>query len=243
MSQSAAPSDFVVKPFDARFVLRIFAVLAFLAALSAAILIAGKLYGRVIALGGHTDDTTLRDFVIGNNVLSIPANMLRLEDQRQGGEFNKVELYLSWPDMAGYTRDKADDFNHKGGRRSLIFITFEPSIMSRDMSGRVEPIYDAVIAKPGIAGPAGTTMYGFAERSGYLDELLVTAPRNADTPFAARCLAGAEAERSLAPCERDIQVGDNLSLTYRFPKEMLGEWQRLDAAVLTAASRFLRTAN
>ena len=242
MNQAATENEFVVKPFDARFVMRIFAVLAVLALMSGAILVAGKLYGRLIAMGGHTDDATLQEFVVGNNVLAIPANMMRLEEQRQGGEFNKLELYMSWPEMRGYSRDRAADFNHEGGSRNLIFMTFEPSIMSRDMSGRVAPIYQAVIAKPGIAEPAGTTMFGFTERSGYLDELLVTAPRAADTPYAARCLAGAEGARSLAPCERDIHVGDNLSLTYRFPKELLGQWQRLDAAVLAAATGFLRTA-
>ena len=36
----------------------------------------------------------------------------------------------------------------------------------------------------------------------------------------ARCLSGPSAEESLAPCERDIHVGDDLSLSYRFPTEL-----------------------
>ena len=49
--------------------------------------------------------------------------------------------------------------------------------------------------------------------------------------------------QSLAPCERDIQVGDDLSLTYRFPQELLADWQALDAAVTAKAARFLKTAH
>ena len=43
--------------------------------------------------------------------------------------------------------------------------------------------------------------------------------------FVARCLVGESAAESLAPCERDIHVGDNLSLSYRFPTELLGDWR------------------
>lgn len=239
---TTADSGFIVKQLDAHFVMRIFMALLVMVILSAAILVGGRFFGRTLALGGHSDSTKLAEIVIGNNVLHVPANALRLEEQRAGGEHSRVEIYLHWPDMNGYSRETADAFNHANGSSEIIFMTLERSIMSRDMSGRVGPIYSSVIAQPGIPGPAGTTMFGFKEQSGYLDELLVTAPRAASEPFAARCLAGEEANRSLAPCERDIHVGDNLSLTYRFPKELLAEWQKLDASVLAAATSYLQTA-
>ena len=47
--------------------------------------------------------------------------------------------------------------------------------------------------------------------------MLAVAERPGEDPFVARCLTGASAAESLAPCERDIQLGDDLSLTYRFP--------------------------
>ncbi len=57
-----------------------------------------------------------------------------------------------------------------------------------------------------------------------------------------RAASSAEsAEESLAPCERDIHVGDNLSLSYRFPRELLGDWQTLDAAIRAKAKSMLRT--
>ena len=92
--------------------------------------------------------------------------------------------------------------------------------MSRDMSGRFEPIYRALIVKPGNAGPGAASCFiGFNEKSGYMNEVLAVAERtDGRRPFVARCLSGPEAEESLAPCERDIQVGDDLSLSYRFPR-------------------------
>lgn len=57
----------------------------------------------------------------------------------------------------------------------------------------------------------------------------------------ARCLSGASIAESLAPCERDIHVGDNLSLSYRFPGELLGEWRALDAAIRDKAAVMLKT--
>ncbi|MBZ0163659.1 MAG: hypothetical protein K8H74_13235 [Notoacmeibacter sp.] len=231
-----------IKPIDARFVMRLFVVFLALAILSLGVFVAGKFYGHAIALGGHTEDTTVREIVIGNNVLHIPASMIRFENQRRGGVQARVDLYLHWPEMTGYSREKENDFNNLNGTRNIVFLSFEDRVMSRDMSGRVDPIYSEVTVKPGIPGPAGLTFFGFGENSGYLDELLATAPRSGDTPYAARCLAGEAAARSLAPCERDIHVGDHLSLTYRFSREFLEDWRRLDAAVMALADSMLQHA-
>ena len=71
--------------------------------------------------------------------------------------------------------------------------------------------------------------------------MLAVATRPGKDPFVARCLSGPSAEESLAPCERDIHVGDGLSLTYRFPREFLGNWQALDAAIAAKAAHILKT--
>src|SRR5690606_8383858 len=96
------------------------------------------------------------------------------------------------------------------------------------------------------ADPGGIVLYAFDENSGYLNEVLAVAPRqdsdaSGNRPFVARCLAGESAESSLAPCERDIHVGDDLSLTYRFPQHLLGNWRELDAAIRAKAASMLKT--
>lgn len=237
-SASAQPEFRVV---DSSLMLKVFYAFAALALLSLVITLAGKWFGHDIAMGGHTDDATMREVVVGNNVIMAPSNMIRFERARRDGVASRLDLYLRYPQMDGYSEAARDDFNNANGSRNILFLAFEDQMMSRDMSGRFAPIYSALIIRPGEPGPGGTTLYDFTEKSGYLGETLAVAERPGQEPFVARCLSGPRAEESLAPCERDILVGDSLSLTYRFPKQFLGDWQALDAAVVAEAATMVRT--
>lgn len=242
-ASALAPEQPRVTAIDSSFMMKVFYVFAALALLSLAISVGGKWFGRSIALAGHTDDTTLHEIVIGNNVISAPANMIRFDRQRRNGVAGRLDLYMRWPGLDGYSDAARDDFNHAGGARRVVFLSFEERAMSRDMSGRLESIYASMLVRPGTAGPDGTTLYAFDEKSGYLNEVLAVGPREGDETFVARCLLGESAGESLAPCQRDIHVGDNLSLSYRFPREFLGDWAKLDAAIRERAASMLRTGN
>jgi hypothetical protein len=241
MSKAAEATAAELKVVDSSLMLKVFYAVAALALLSVAISLAGKWFGHSIAMAGYTDDTATHEIVIGNNVIVAPNNIIRFEQARRDGIAARLDLYLRYPQMDGYSRQASDDFNGADGRRTILFLSFEPQMMSRGMSGRFEPIYSELIEKPGAPGPAGTTIYTFTRKSGYLDETLAVATWPGKEPFVARCLTGAAAEQSLAPCERDVLVGDNLSLTYRFPDALLPDWQALDAAVLAEAGRLLKT--
>ena len=241
MSESAAGAAPRFASPDSRLMWRVFYAFALTAVLSVVISVGGKWLGRSIALAGHTEDTTPRSIVIGDNLISVPANAIRFERDRHDGMAERLDLYLHWPDMRGYSAELRNDFNNIGGARSIIFLSIEQQMMSRDMSGRFEPIYRQLIAPGGSAGPAGLVYYGFTGKSGYMNEVLAVAERAGGRPFVARCLVGAQAEESLAPCERDILVGDQLSLTYRFPTALLGQWPALDAAVTAAAGRMIKS--
>ena len=228
--------------FDSSSILRRGVAIFILVALaSAGISLGGKLYGRSIAMGGHTDSSVQHEIVIGNNVIVAPENMIRFAEARRDGVARRLDLYLRWPDMSGYSKDARDDFNHVGDSRKILFLSFEEQSMSRDMSGRFAPIYDELIDKPGVSGPSGLTIYNFSGKSGYVNESLAVADRPGDDPFVARCMTGEAATGSLAPCERDIQLGDNLSLSYRFSAELLSQWPALEAAVRASAVAMLQT--
>jgi len=222
---------------------KVFYAFAALALISLAISLAGKWFGASIAMAGYTDDPTVREVVIGNDVIAAPSNTIRFERARRDGVASRLDLYLRWPAMDGYSEDARSDFNHSRDGKRILFLAFEERIMSRDMSGRFDPIYSSLIVQPGKPGPAGVTLYDFEDKSGYLNEMLAVAQRPGKDPFVARCLVGPSAEESLAPCERDVQVGGNLSLTYRFPVELLGEWQALDEAVAARTASMLKTAH
>jgi hypothetical protein len=239
-SLAAEPQN--TRAIDSSFMMKVFYVFATLALLSLAISLGGKWFGRAIALAGHTDDPTLREIVIGNNVVYAPANMIRFDRQRRDGVAQRLDLYLRWPELDGYSDAARDDFNHAKAISRIIFLSFEERMMSRDMSGRLEPIYASMLVRPGTPGPGGTVLYRFSGKSGYLNEVLAVAAQAEGGAFVARCLVGEIARESLAPCERDIHVGDNLSLSYRFPAELLGDWAKLDAAIRAKASSMLGTA-
>ena len=243
MKQAATADGPEFDVVDSRLMKRVFYAFATLALLSVAISLGGKWFGRSIAMAGYTDDATIHRIVIGNNVIAVPANVIRFDQARRDGIASRLDLYLRYPEMDGYSEAARNDFNHTGQSKDIIFLSFEPQMMSRDMSGRFAPIYSAMIVPPGTPGPGDTTVYAFTEKSGYLNEVLVVASRPGKDPFVARCLSGPTAEESLAPCERDIQVGDSLALTYRFPREFLDNWQALDAAIATKAAQVLRTAH
>jgi hypothetical protein len=211
--------------------------------LSAAIGGVGLWFGRSLSMAGHTDDRTPYEVVIGNDVIVAPANAIRFDRQRRNGIATRLDLYLRWPDMTGYTEPARDDFNHAGGSRKILFLSFEERMISRDMSGRFDPIYRSLIIWPGREGPAGVRLFPFKPNTGYVNEELAVADRPGEEPFVARCLTGPAAEESLAPCERDIHVGDNLSLSYRFPPALLGDWRALDDAVSAKAALMLSGAD
>lgn len=221
--------------------LKIFYAFLALALLSLALNFGGKWLGRSMAMGGHSDDTTLREIVVGNDVILAPANMIRFAHARRDGVAARLDLYLRWPDMDGYSPVARDAFNNIDGKRQIIFLSLEERMMSRDMSGRLEPIYSSLIVQPGKLGENGVTIYDFTAGSGYLSEVLAVAARPGKKPFVARCLTGKSASESLAPCVRDIDVGGNLSLTYRFPRELLAEWPALEAAIIAKAAELLKT--
>ena len=225
------------------FALRLFYVFALLALASAAIAMAGKWAGQSIAMGGHTDSRTVREIVIGDDVVNAPDNMIRFEKARRDGAAARLDLYVRWPQMDGYSAGASDAFNHVGGERSILFVSFEPRMMSRDMSHRFAPIYSNLIEPESRPGPAGLRIHRFTEASGYVDEVLAVAEEAGAEPFVMRCLAGAAARESLAPCERDIHIGKDLSLSYRMPPELAGEWRAVEAGVRDMAHRFLRAAD
>jgi len=226
---------------DTNFMWKVFFVFAAMAAIALTISLAGRMAGRSIAMAGHTDDRSIAEVVIGNNVIAAPKNAIRFDEQRRNGVASRLDLYLRWPDLSGYSDAARDDFNHASGKPNILFLTFSERMTSRDMSGRYEPIYSRLTEPAGgEAGPAGLIPRRFTAQAGYSNEMLYVGERQGAEPFVARCLI-ADGEVSLAPCERDVQVGDGLSLAYRFPRALLAEWKKLDAAMAAVSKTLLKT--
>ncbi|WP_018239534.1 hypothetical protein [Ensifer sp. BR816] len=220
-----------------RFGYRITAIVGLLAVLVIAISLSGRLLGENLARAGHTSSRETFDIFIGQDHLRLPANVIRFESQRATGMAERVDLYLTWPALDGYTDATRHLFNDVDQPERLIFVQIAQSTMSRDMSGRLEPIYRHVLEGKPLAGPAGLTRYDAKPRSSYAGEVFFTAARPERPPFVLRCLLPeSPATPTSADCQRDVHIGKDLSILYRFSAKLLPEWQAIDAAM----ERFIR---
>ncbi len=215
-----------------RFLLIATSVIALLAALSLAIHVFGRTLGEEIALAGHSDSTSRLSIGIGQDELQIEANTIRFAEQRREGESERLDLHLLWPEMTGYSREFRRRFDDINSSNTLLFLQLSQSTMSRDMSGRIEPIYSLLFEGLAQQGPAGLTLHRFRHGTGYDNEVLLTANLPDGTGYAVRCMLPSEpALATSGDCQRDIHVGRDLTVLYRFSSLMLRDWQAMDAAI------------
>ncbi|QRM55408.1 hypothetical protein [Sinorhizobium sp. BG8] len=223
-----------------KFLTRLTFAVAILAALTVAISLAGRMIGEKIALAGHTEDSTIFDIVIGEDHVRLPANVIRFEEQRMSGFSERADVYLTWPEMNGYSNDERARFNDVNRAENLVFLQLSQSTMSKDMSGRVEPIYRHIFDGPATPGPAGLSLHQLKENSGYGDESILTGTLPDGELYAVRCiLPESDALSTGADCQRDVHVGHDLSLLYRFSSRLLPQWQAMETAVTGYVQRRL----
>lgn len=217
------------------FVWKCAGIIVILAMLTLAISFAGRIVGNSIILAGHTEETTRHAIVIGNDTMILPANMIRFETQRTSGVQTAIDLYFTWPEMEGYSMARASVFNQSHSAGPLIFARVAQATMSRDMSGRFGPIYMRLVEGSALPGPAGLSAWRLKPGTGYAGELLFAETRDAEDRYVVRCLVDSrpsDAEfETFTGCQRDIAVGGDLSLTYRFSSDLLPHWKAIDDAV------------
>ncbi len=182
-----------------RFVYKITAVVVLLAAITAALSLSGRWFGENLALAGHTSSLVPYDIFIGQDHLRLPANVIRFENQRATSIAERVDVYVTWPALEGYSDDNRNLFNDVSRPEALIFLQIAQSTMSRDMSGRLDPIYTQVFEGATGPGPNGLTRHGVKATSSYAGEAFFTAARGKEPPYVVRCLEPAR-ERGLHEC-------------------------------------------
>ncbi|MGK9050995.1 hypothetical protein [Neorhizobium petrolearium] len=217
---------------SSRFLYRMTAVIAVLVVLTVAIGVGGQWFGQRIALAGHTDSTEELLIQIGQDKLSLPANTIRFRDQRQSGVAERVDLYLTWPELKGYSAEMRPRFDDIAQSSALIFLQLSQSTMSRDMSGRLEPIYSKLFEGGPQPVNFGLTLHRLRPDSGYGNEIVLTASRPDAPDYVVRCLLpGPGGKPTSGDCQRDIHIGQDLTVLYRFSSTLLKDWQHIDAAV------------
>ncbi len=209
-------------------------VVGLLVLLLVAINVIGRRLGETIALAGHTTSTDIYDVTIGPDRLSLVANTIRFPQARTHGATDRIDLYLAWPEMTGYSPETSHRFNDLSRPGQLIFIQLGQSTMSRDMSGRLEPIYKDLFEGEERPLEAGLVLHHLRKDSGYAGEVMITGKRNGQPDYAVRCILPEDPHLATnADCQRDIFAGHDLTVLYRFSSTLLRDWQAVDEAVRT----------
>jgi hypothetical protein len=217
-----------------RFLVRVTLTIAVLALLTVAISIAGRWFGRHISLAGNTENISDITLTIGRDTVALPANTIRFPSERHDGGAERVDLYLTWPQMQGYAKETRERFDDIAQSSSLIFLQITQGTMSRDMSGRLEPIYSHLMDGAPETFAHGLTLHRLRADAGYNGEVLLTAPRAGAADYVVRCvLPSSEEAATSGDCQRDIKVGKDLSVLYRFSSRHLSDWDHIDAVIRT----------
>ena len=220
----------------------LFLAMLIIGVLSIAISLSGRIYGGQVMLGGNSVSTQTHEIVIANAVLNVPENYIRHSEQRSQGVKADLDLYAVMPSFEGYSAKNRALFNNEQKSPSqLLFITIEPQQMSRDMSGRFDPIYRQLIdPTPENTATSGLESYTFKkDRAIFANERLFVGERVNDQQFVARCITGPDGDQAIAPCERDVFLANDLSVKYRFPFWLLKDYRTLDAQVINLVEKMI----
>lgn len=207
-------------------------IVSTLVVLTAALSFAGRWFGEQLALGGNTTSTEPFAITIGLDRIELAANTIRLPEARRSGPTERVDLYLTWPDLSGYSNTNAQQFKSTAHPGTLVFLQLTQITMSRDMSGRLEPIYRSLFEGDAVDFGAGLLLHRFKGESGYAGEVMLTSTTSGNDTYAVRCILPAPGTLPTdADCQRDITIGNSLSVLYRFSATLLPQWRALDTAV------------
>lgn len=200
----------------------------------------GKYLSKSIVNAGNTTDTQIYRLVMGDNNLNLQANSIRFEKQRRNGVSNGVKLYLSWPEMLGYSERTSEKFNSVDQQSALIFIDIAIAPDQVDMSSRFDPIYRNFLEGAPMAGPDGLVAYKMSPQSSYSDEILYVEQVTKERPFVVKCLQNkTDQNTSSAACQRDINFANGLRFTYRFSESLISQWRLIEKKVSQFAKNSL----
>lgn len=198
---------------------------------------AAHFYGSILAKGGNSTSLQIDQISIGDDVINVPENMIRFRSQRNVASLNRLDLYAHWPSMSGYSEERAAIFDSTQSGAPIIFISLEPREMTKDMSGRINSIYENFFAGPPVDAGNGLVRRAFSADSAYFSEDLYY-EADSPYPFAARCVRESQ-NITETFCIRDIHIGRDLTLTYRFHSNLLPQWLSLDNVVRSHFTKML----
>lgn len=162
---------------------------------------------------------------LGERLLTVPRDLVRFPGQRYDGPTERLELALRWPPREAGTAEIAPS----EAARGTVYILLSLPDDSLDPARRFAALYQRYLDPATISAPQGLTGRRFLPDIGYDKEELFYDPASPAAYFV-RCAAPIADQPGI--CLREIRLANKLDVIYRFPRDVLNSWRRLDQTVL-----------
>jgi hypothetical protein len=179
-------------------------------------------------------DAPALPIVVAGTAFNIEPAAIRMRVQRHPGTQDRVDLAYVWPTLA--PPDPAEKTAAPGTPIEPIerlFLTIEGTDGVMPPIERAESIYPRYLVAEPVAGPEGLTLRGFRKDTPYAGEELAF-ESNAPQHFLARC--SRHGVVGSGSCLLEKRIGE-ASLTFRFPRAWLENWQQVAKGIDTLTAR------
>lgn len=179
-------------------------------------------------------DAPALPIIVAGTAFNIEPAAIRMRVQRRPGTQDRVDLAYVWPTLA--PPDPAETTAAPGAPIEPIerlFVTIEGTDGTMPPIERVETIYPRYLVAEPVAGPEGLTLRGFRKDTPYAGEELAFESSNPQH-FLARC--SRQGVVGSGSCLLERRLGE-ASLTFRFPRAWLENWQQVAKGIDTLMAR------
>lgn len=180
---------------------------------------------------------------IGDNSFVVPEHYTQYPRARRGGPRDSVALYAVLPNLEPYSLRTDQAFFTNEADNPVVYFQIALNRQPMTEAERVSLLYfDSLESGEGEEMPFGLTFYRFRSNSPYADQdLFLRVDDNGDV-VALLCSRLSELVPS-PNCRRDLEIPGNLTMSYRFKRAHLEDWEMIDTGLQQLAESFRDLSN
>lgn len=176
--------------------------------------------------------------IIGGMRFLIPENFTRYPAQRHGGDHDEMAMHALLPGFTPYGPAYDNEFADQSASSRVIYFTLQKSEAMLPAERRLKEIYARQFVSPTPERDrTGLDRFTFKDSSGFRDQDLLAGTDKDGRLVLLMCQRATELNES-PNCTRTIMMTSSLSLTYRYKREHVRDWQRIDELTLRIVSSF-----
>lgn len=201
----------------------------------------GPTPGEILGHDPRSSAATRRiEAVVGGTRFTIPENYTRYPSQRSGGAEPEVAMHTLLPDFQPFTTGHESEFADNSANSSVVYFTLRAVKESLPAEQRLKDIYSRYFVSPKPeADPTGLQKFAFRPDSGYRDQDLLVGTDSDGRLLLLTCQR--ETALNDSPnCSRTLLLTQNLALTYRYKRNNVVQWRRIDDLLIRLVTSFER---